>query len=119
VGSRERAEALTAVADAEDLRDFVALVREKVPAAQQVEVESSDQSYYGFVLKDVETPKGWLCDLDVGLLDEVRELVDERVLLGNLSWSGGLLQEDSRSGRVIVSLDELEKRITESGLLVA
>lgn len=90
---------LLAVAEADDrspdqrrLDEACAHVTGRVPGAQSLDLATSDQNMYGFVLADVRTDDGELSDLDPGLLAQLQDELDGH--LNDLSWYGAV-GEDS------------------------
>ena len=92
--------------DNERLRDALGIIRETVPEASLVNLETSDQAMHGFVLRDITLANGdLLSQVDEGLLDRVSDAVWSP--LSDLAWDG-VVGEDAQ-GYAVVRLDEGRK----------
>ena len=72
--------------DARNLRDAMELIAVRVPDAISVELETSDQNEYGFVVHDVLTGGQPLSKTDPDLLLQLQDETWDS--LCNISWDG-------------------------------
>lgn len=88
--------------DNERLHEALGVIRETVPEASFVHLETSDQAMHGFVLRDITLANGdQLSQVDEDLLDRVSDEVWSP--LSNLAWDG-VVGEDAQ-GYAVVRLD--------------
>jgi hypothetical protein len=91
--------------DHEDLDETKRVVRDRVPEAVSIGLQTSDQGSVGFTLVDIETGSGVeLSSSDSALLDLVADEVWH--LVSSLGWNG-LVGED-QYGYATVSLQKAE-----------
>lgn len=85
--------------DRENLDVTLRIVREQVPGAVAIELETTDQDYVGFKLTDVVLADGsLLADVDEAKLDAVADAVWDHVT--QLGWDGLVGEDNGGYGRV-------------------
>lgn len=87
--------------DREDLDETMRIVRERVPGAVAIDLETTDQDTVGFILRDVVFVDGAiLSNRDPAVLDAVAD--DVWHLVSSLGWDGLVGENDGGYGRVVL-----------------
>lgn len=86
--------------DQAHLDAVLTIIRERLPLAHHVLLETSDQSHYGFVLVAIAYDNDVAIPLDIALPDHVVDQIND--MLSDIDWDGVVGEDKHGYARVLL-----------------